>query len=92
MAGEAMMRVVAVVGVAGLAMVEGGIISSSTLQMCEKREDGENVDTDCEEKMVRCTHTARGGTHRNQHLPCSAPRKEEGQVAGGGAKLAIACS
>ena len=41
----------ALVGLVGVA--EGGIISSSVMQMCERRENGENVDTDCEEKMVR---------------------------------------
>ena len=36
-----------------LSAVEAGIISASQMRMCEKREDGGNVDIDCEEKMVR---------------------------------------
>lgn len=78
-----MMRVVAVVGVVGLAMVEGGIISSSTLQMCEKREDGENVDTTCEEKMVRTHDTA----HRNRTRRGSG----HGAACGGAARSTGRC-
>lgn len=46
-----MVRLALVAAMAGV--VRAGIISTSQLRMCEKREDGGNVDVTCEEKMVR---------------------------------------
>jgi hypothetical protein len=65
--GGGLALVVGLVGLVGVA--EGGIISSSVMQMCERRENGESVDTDCEEKMVRHNATQqKTQQHTHQHL------------------------
>ena len=60
-----------------LSAVEAGIISASQMRMCEKREDGGNVDIDCEEKMVRTVSPSPPALvpFVGQHSLCKLPRR-----------------